>query len=58
MKKILIAIATGALVLGAGVAPSHAINCHALNQGTGNAYHVHSANGNGLIKIAMACHFG
>lgn len=58
MKKIAIALVTAGMLFGLGVAPSNAINCNAFNQGTYQAAHVVGANGNGLYKIAMACHFG
>lgn len=41
-----------------GTASANAVDCRALNQGTGNAYHAHGAMGNGLFKIASECHPG
>lgn len=56
MKKIVIAIA---IAVGAGViagTPAQAINCHAFNQGTGNAAHNRGVDSPGIMRIAYACH--
>lgn len=59
MKKVIMSVVSIALMATFGVAssaPANAVNCNAFNQGTANAFHMHNASGNGLIKIAMACH--
>lgn len=57
MKKIAILLATGALVFGAGAAPSQAVSCSAFNKGTATAAHDGKGKiGQGIVKIAMACH--
>jgi len=53
---VVISVFTAGLV--AVASPANAISCNAFNQGTGNAFHVQGANGNGLYKIASACHGG
>lgn len=61
MKKVIATVLSSLLLVALGLigtTPANAVNCRALNQGTYNAYHVHSANGNGLVKIANECHPG